>query len=109
MIEDPPAISHADTGKRPVDAHPAAALGAHVVVQVDVVLTVDPEDGRTQLDHGAVGEREHQAALEQERTLFVSAVAHDLRTPLFALRSYLEGLETEDEPCVTVSATCPAG
>jgi signal transduction histidine kinase len=53
--------------------------------------------------------RERQAALEQERTLFVSAVAHDLRAPLFALRSYLEGLETEDEPCVTVSATCPVG
>lgn len=36
---------------------------------------------------------EHQAALEQERRLFISAVAHDLRTPLFSLRGYLEGLE----------------
>lgn len=34
-----------------------------------------------------------QAALEQERRLLISAVAHDLRTPLFALRGYLEGLE----------------
>lgn len=33
-----------------------------------------------------------QAELEQERRLFVSAIAHDLRTPLFALRGYLEGL-----------------
>lgn len=35
----------------------------------------------------------HQAALEQERRLFIAAVVHDLRTPLFALRGYLEGLE----------------
>ena len=34
----------------------------------------------------------HQAALEQERRLFIGAVAHDLRTPLFALRGYLDGL-----------------
>jgi signal transduction histidine kinase len=34
-----------------------------------------------------------QAALEQERRFFISAIAHDLRTPLFALRGYLSGLE----------------
>jgi len=34
-----------------------------------------------------------QAAIEQERRVLMSAVAHDLRTPLFALRGYLEGLE----------------
>ena len=34
-----------------------------------------------------------QAELEQERRLFISAIAHDLRTPLFSLRGYLEGLE----------------
>lgn len=33
-----------------------------------------------------------QAELEEERRLLVSAVAHDLRTPLFALRGYLEGI-----------------
>lgn len=33
-----------------------------------------------------------QAELEQERRLFIGAVAHDLRTPLFALRGYLDGL-----------------
>lgn len=34
-----------------------------------------------------------QAALEEERRFFVGAIAHDLRTPLFALRGYLEGLD----------------
>jgi signal transduction histidine kinase len=34
-----------------------------------------------------------QETLEQERRLFVGAIAHDLRTPLFTLRSYLSGLK----------------
>ena len=36
---------------------------------------------------------ERQADLEEERRFFISAIAHDLRTPLFALRGYLAGLE----------------
>jgi len=39
------------------------------------------------------GSIERQADLEEERRFFVSAIAHDLRTPLFSLRGYLEGLE----------------
>ena len=35
----------------------------------------------------------HQAALEEERRMFIAAIAHDLRTPLFSLRGHLEGLE----------------
>ncbi|HEX2911539.1 MAG TPA: HAMP domain-containing sensor histidine kinase [Chloroflexia bacterium] len=35
---------------------------------------------------------QRQIELEQERRLFISAIAHDLRTPLFALRGHLEGL-----------------
>lgn len=34
-----------------------------------------------------------QVELEDERRFVISAVAHDLRTPLFALRGYLDGLE----------------
>lgn len=34
-----------------------------------------------------------QGELEAERKFVITAVAHDLRTPLFALRGYLDGLE----------------
>jgi len=34
-----------------------------------------------------------QVELEAERRFVITAVAHDLRTPLFALRGYLDGLE----------------
>jgi signal transduction histidine kinase len=40
------------------------------------------------------GSIERQAEVEQQRRLFISAVVHDLRTPLFSLRGYLEGLQT---------------
>ena len=33
-----------------------------------------------------------KAGLEQERRLFIGAVAHDLRTPIFTLSAYLNGL-----------------
>jgi signal transduction histidine kinase len=36
---------------------------------------------------------EHRAAMEQQRKLFISAIAHDLRTPLFSLRGSLQGLQ----------------
>lgn len=36
---------------------------------------------------------QHQSELEQERRLFIGAIVHDLRTPLFSLRGYLEGFE----------------
>ena len=35
---------------------------------------------------------EHDARLEAERRLLVSSIAHDLRTPLFALRGYLDAI-----------------
>lgn len=34
-----------------------------------------------------------EAELEEERRFFIGAIAHDLRTPLFSLRGYLEGFE----------------
>ncbi len=38
---------------------------------------------------------QRQAEMEEERRFLISAVAHDLRTPLFALRGYLDGLEQD--------------
>ncbi|HEY8597162.1 MAG TPA: HAMP domain-containing sensor histidine kinase [Thermomicrobiales bacterium] len=38
------------------------------------------------------GSLRRQAAIEQERRIFIGAIVHDLRTPLFSLRGYLEGL-----------------
>lgn len=37
---------------------------------------------------------DHEARLEEERRQFIGAVAHDLRTPLFALRGSFEAIET---------------
>jgi signal transduction histidine kinase len=34
--------------------------------------------------------RRHEADVEQERRFLIGAIAHDLRTPLFALRGYLQ-------------------
>jgi len=36
--------------------------------------------------------KENNERLEDERKLFVSSIVHDLRTPIFSLRGYLEGL-----------------
>jgi signal transduction histidine kinase len=35
---------------------------------------------------------EHDAGIEAERRLLVSSIAHDLRTPLFSLRGYLDAI-----------------
>lgn len=51
-----------------------------------------------------------QAALEEERRFFVGAIAHDLRTPLFALRGSLMGMErglaTSPEKAARYIAVC---
>lgn len=51
-----------------------------------------------------------QADLEEQRRFFVSAIVHDLRTPLFALRGYLAGLEqgivTSPEKVARYIAVC---
>jgi signal transduction histidine kinase len=53
-----------------------------------------------------------QAALEEERKLFIGAIAHDLHTPLFVLRGYLQGLEngvvTSPEKVAAYCAECRA-
>ncbi|WP_421923677.1 sensor histidine kinase [Paenibacillus luteus] len=50
-------------------------------------------DGFEVMVNGLQTSNQKQMQLEIERRFFIAAVAHDLRTPLFALRGYLEGLE----------------
>lgn len=54
------------------------------VAAVTAALQQMGDDLHTALDR--------QADLEEQRRQFIGAVAHDLRTPLFTLRSYLDGL-----------------
>lgn len=50
-------------------------------------------DGFDVMVKGMQASYRKQAELEEERRFVIAAVAHDLRTPLFALRGYLDGLE----------------
>ncbi|ANS74454.1 histidine kinase [Paenibacillus yonginensis] len=50
-------------------------------------------DGFRVMVNGLQQANRKQAELEAERRFVIAAVAHDLRTPLFALRGYLDGLE----------------
>lgn len=53
----------------------------------------DVRDGFDAMVQGLRSSHRKQAELEEERRFVIAAVAHDLRTPLFALRGYLDGLE----------------
>jgi signal transduction histidine kinase len=77
----------------------AAAAGRVAEGDLDVRLPGSPVREVAEVNDAFVGMSAalraalaHQAELEQERRLFIGAVAHDLRTPLFALRGYLDGL-----------------
>ncbi|GGD91584.1 sensor histidine kinase [Paenibacillus nasutitermitis] len=50
-------------------------------------------DGFDVMVRGLRASFQKQAELEEERRFVITAIAHDLRTPLFALRGYLDGLE----------------
>ncbi|MFO1445059.1 HAMP domain-containing histidine kinase [Bacillus sp. Bva_UNVM-123] len=50
-------------------------------------------DGFKVMIDGLYESIQKQVKLEEERRFVIAAVAHDLRTPLFALRGYLDGLE----------------
>ncbi len=53
----------------------------------------DVREGFDIMVNGLQDSLSKQAKLEEERRFIIAAVAHDLRTPLFALRGYLDGLE----------------
>lgn len=50
-------------------------------------------DGFEIMVNGLQSSHKKQMELEEERRFVIAAVAHDLRTPLFALRGYLDGLD----------------
>ncbi len=54
---------------------------------------VEVRDGFQTMVDGLKEAFQKQRELEDERRFVIAAVAHDLRTPLFALRGYLDGLE----------------
>ncbi len=53
----------------------------------------DVRDAFEAMGEGLRDSIRRQAELEEERRFFIGAIAHDLRTPLFALRGSLVGLE----------------
>ncbi|PWA12493.1 two-component sensor histidine kinase [Pueribacillus theae] len=67
---------------------------------LDVLLPMSPIKEITEvyggiriMTEGLQDSMQKQVELEEERRFIIAAVAHDLRTPLFALRGYLDGLE----------------
>lgn len=61
--------------------------------QTTIKEIAEVRDGFEIMVNGLQASHQKQAALEEERRFVIAAVAHDLRTPLFALRGYLDGLE----------------
>jgi signal transduction histidine kinase len=70
----------------------------------------DVRDAFEAMGEGLRESLRQQAALEEERRFFVGAIAHDLRTPLFALRGSLVGMErglaTSPEKAARYIAVC---
>lgn len=58
-----------------------------------VAEIAEVRDGFEVMVEGLQQSFQKQLELEEERRFVIAAVAHDLRTPLFALRGYLDGLE----------------
>lgn len=84
---------------RPLEATSRAArriAGGNLDFELPVSRVKEVAEVRAAFEGMGEGLREsiqRQAELEEERRFFVGAIAHDLRTPLFALRGYLAGLE----------------
>jgi signal transduction histidine kinase len=84
---------------RPLEAMSKAArqiAGGDLDFELPSTRVTEIDEVRTAFHAMGQGIREsieRQARLEEERRFFIGAIAHDLRTPLFALRGYLDGLE----------------
>jgi signal transduction histidine kinase len=84
---------------KPLEAMSAAArqiAGGNLEFALPASRVREVADVREAFDvmgHGLRASIKRQAEVEEERRFFIGAIAHDLRTPLFSLRGYLEGLE----------------
>lgn len=85
---------------RPLEA---VSTAAHQIADGDLDFTVpksrvsevdEVSDAFQAMGRGLKDSIARQVELEEERRFFIGAIAHDLRTPLFSLRGYLQGLES---------------
>lgn len=89
---------------RPLEAMSAAArriAGGDLDFQLPESTVMEVADVRAAFQAMGAGLREsliRQSELEEERRFFISSIAHDLRTPLFALRGFLTRLERGSNP-----------
>ncbi|GCE50093.1 signal transduction histidine kinase [Thermosporothrix hazakensis] len=84
--------------------HPLSAIGkaSQQIGQGDLTFSLPSSSTREMAEaiaaFNAMGQAlrdslAQQNRMEEERRFFISAIVHDLRTPLFSLRGYLEGIE----------------
>jgi len=75
-----------------------------------VMEVADVRDAFQAMGKGLQESLIRQAELEEERRFFISSIAHDLRTPLFALRGFLvrleRGLVSQPEKALRYAAIC---
>jgi len=89
---------------KPLEAMSVAArriAGGDLDFQLPESTVMEVADVRTAFQAMGKGLQEsltRQSELEEERRFFISSIAHDLRTPLFALRGFLTRLERGDNP-----------
>ncbi|GAA3400743.1 HAMP domain-containing sensor histidine kinase [Paenibacillus hodogayensis] len=89
---------------KPLEAMSAAArriAGGDLDFQLPESTVMEVADVRAAFQAMGKGLREsliRQSELEEERRFFISSIAHDLRTPLFALRGFLARLERGGNP-----------
>lgn len=89
---------------KPLEAMSAAArriAGGDLDFHLPESTAMEVADVRTAFQVMGKGLRDsliRQSELEEERRFFISSIAHDLRTPLFALRGFLTRLERGGNP-----------
>ncbi len=101
---------------KPLESMSAAArriAGGDLEFQLPKSTVMEVSDVRNAFQAMGKGLQEsliRQSELEEERRFFISSIAHDLRTPLFALRGFLtrleRGLISQPEKALRYAAIC---